>query len=83
MNEYLDICEGGSVGIALYPKKWNKVQVLNWFDLNDYQIHFFGDKYLPDGNDYELINNSNIIPHRVDSIEDTFKELTKLLEKIN
>jgi phosphomannomutase len=87
LDDYLDICLGGSVGIAIYPKKWNKVQVLKWFDLDglsnlsNSQIHFFGDKYLPDGNDYELINNKNIIPHPVDSTNDTFKELTLLLEK--
>ncbi len=81
LGEYLDISLGGSVGIGLYPKKWNKVQVLNWFNLSDSQIHFFGDKYLPDGNDYELISNPNIIPHPVDSPDDTFKELTLLAEK--
>ena len=83
LEDYLDICEGGSVGIALYPKKWNKVQVLNWFDLSVNQIHFFGDKYLPDGNDYELINNKHVIPHRIDSTNDTFNELSEMLEKIN
>jgi phosphomannomutase len=80
LDDYLDICLGGSVGIALYPQKWNKVQVLNWFDLNNSQIHFFGDKYLPDGNDYELINSPNIIPHPVDSPDDTFQILFKLIE---
>lgn len=83
LSDYLDICLGGSVGIVLYPKKWNKVQVLNWFDLKTSQIHFFGDKYLPGGNDYELITNPNIIPHPIDSPEDTFIILTELLEKIN
>ena len=83
LDKYLDICIGGSVGIALYPKKWNKVQVLNWFDLTKYEIHFFGDKYLPDGNDFELINNDSVIPYPVDSPKDTVKELLKLLEKFN
>lgn len=83
LSDYLDICLGGSVGIAIYPKKWNKVQVLNWLNVNDSEIHFFGDKYLPNGNDYELIIHPSIIPHPVDSPTDTIVELKRLLENIN
>lgn len=75
----IDICLGGSVGIAIYPSKWNKVQVLNWINTNKYsEIHYFGDKYLPDGNDYELINHPNIIPHPTDSLEQTLTILCDL-----
>jgi phosphomannomutase len=72
----IDICLGGSVGISLYPSKWNKVQVLNWISLSEYkQIHYFGDKYLPNGNDYELINDPNILGHPVDTLEQTLNIL--------
>ena len=83
IDEYLDICLGGSVGIAIYPKKWNKVQVLKWLgfetesglglglDANLNEIHYFGDKYFPNGNDYEIISHNLIIPHPVDSPEQT------------
>lgn len=55
-------CKIGIVGIAIYPTKWNKVQVLNWIKCDEYEtICYFGDKYLTNGNDYELINNPNII----------------------
>jgi hypothetical protein len=27
INDYIEISLGGSVGIAVYPKKWNKIQV--------------------------------------------------------
>lgn len=82
LDEYLDICLGGSVGIAIYPKKWNKTQVLNWIDdLENTEIHFFGDKYLPNGNDYELMTHKLVIPHKVDSPSDTLLELDKLLNK--
>lgn len=83
LDEYLDICLGGSVGIGLNPRKWNKIQVLNWFDLDNSQIHFFGDKYLPGGNDYELISSPWVIPHSVDSPDDTFNDLSMLLKKLN
>jgi phosphomannomutase len=75
----IDICLGGSVGIAIYPSKWNKVQVLQWINFIDFsQIHYFGDKYLPNGNDYKLINHPNIIPHRVDTLEQTLNILIDL-----
>lgn len=68
----IDICLGGSVGIAIYPAKWNKVQVLDWIKCNEYEtICYFGDKYLTDGNDYELINHPNIIGYRIDDLEQT------------
>ena len=48
IGDKLDICLGGRVGIAIYPTKWNKIQVLNWLNTNNFsQIHYFGDKYLP------------------------------------
>ena len=79
LNEYLDICLGGSVGIGIYPKKWNKTQVLNWIEKKENtEIHYFGDKYLPNGNDYELLSHELVIPHKVDSPCDTLNELVKL-----
>ena len=77
----IDICLGGSVGIAIYPSKWNKIQVLNWINVNEYnnyKIHYFGDKYLSDGNDYKLINHPHIIPHPVNTLEDTINILNNL-----
>lgn len=79
IEDKIDICLGGSVGIAIYPSKWNKVQVIDWIEKNKFdEIHYFGDKYLPDGNDYELINYPNIIAHPVDTLEQTLYILTKL-----
>ena len=77
LNEYLSICEGGSVGIGIYPKKWDKIQVLNW--INNYDnIYFFGDKYTPGGNDYELMQCSQIIPYPTNSLEQTMDILDKI-----
>lgn len=79
ISDKIDICLGGSVGIAIYPSKWNKVQVLDWIETNKFtEIHYFGDKYLLNGNDYELINHSNIIGHPVDTLEQTLNILNKL-----
>lgn len=80
ISDYIDICLGGSVGIAIYPKKWNKTQVLEWIDGKSNQIHFFGDKYLPNGNDYELLSHKDITPHPVDSPEQTYSKLEELVK---
>jgi phosphomannomutase len=81
LHDYLDICLGGSVGVAIYPKKWNKTQVLNWLNMDSSEIHYFGDKYLPNGNDYELLSHKLVTPHPVDSPEQTFIELEKFIDK--
>jgi len=79
IRDKIDICLGGNVGIAIYPAKWNKVQVLNWINCGEYEsVYYFGDKYLTDGNDYELINHSNINGCRVDSLEQTTNILNEL-----
>jgi phosphomannomutase len=70
----IKILEGGSVGIGMYPKEYGKEQVLDY--VKEYEtIYYFGDKYLPNGNDYELIVHPRTIGHMVDSVEDTKKIL--------
>jgi phosphomannomutase len=70
------IAEGGTVGVGIYPKEYDKVQVMGVIQPFGYEeIHYFGDKYEEDGNDYHLLNHKDIIPHRVDSPEDTMREL--------
>lgn len=72
ISDELDITFGGSVGISINPKEWNKIQVLNTIKICDYdEIYYFGDKYDKNGNDYELINYDNIKGIRVDSPIDT------------
>lgn len=68
----VDILLGGSVGIAIYPIEWNKVQVLETITLKDYdKIYYFGDKYEKDGNDYKLLNHKNVIGIKVNNVTDT------------
>lgn len=69
---------GGEVGISLYPKEWDKVQVLGY--LKEYPvIHYFGDRYEEDGNDYQLIHHPKVIGHKVDGVNDTFEFLKSIL----
>lgn len=79
IRDKIDICLGGSVGIAIYPAKWNKLQVLDWINYEEYEsIYYFGDKYLTDGNDYKLINHPNITGYPVDTLEQTMDILNEL-----
>ncbi len=80
-TENIQILEGGSVGIGIYPKEYGKLQVLQV--LNNYlessSISYFGDKYTEEGNDYELITNSKVKGYPVDNQNDTKNILDSLL----
>jgi phosphomannomutase len=78
IQDHVQILEGGSVGIGIYPEEYGKKQVLE--HLVDYDnISYFGDKYTPNGNDHELITHEKIIGYPVDSIDNTFNILKNLL----
>ncbi len=70
----LQVVFGGEVGLSIYPKDWDKVQCLKY--LGDYgEIHFFGDRYDENGNDYQLINHPRVIGHPVNSLNDVIVSL--------
>lgn len=77
IQDKIQILEGGSVGIGIYPVEYGKSQVLN--SLTEYNdIKYFGDKYTPDGNDYEIITHNKIKGYPVDSVSDTLNILNNL-----
>lgn len=80
----IHIVYGGSVGIAIYPSEYDKRQIMNHINKEEYiEIHYFGDKYLSDGNDYLLLNHTNVIGHKVDSVNETFEFLKLILNQNN
>lgn len=79
INNDVDIVEGGSVGIAIYPKECDKEQVLDIFDSNYNEIYYFGDKYTENGNDYKLLTHNRIFGFKVDSFEDTLFHLQNFI----
>lgn len=82
IHNKVDIVEGGSVGIAIYPKEYDKIQVLSYFPEDIYkQIYYFGDKYEINGNDYNIINNKRVIGIKVDSPKNTIEALCKLINE--
>ncbi|VUZ52493.1 unnamed protein product [Hymenolepis diminuta] len=65
---------GGQISIDIFPKGWSKCFCLSF--LKDYDtIHFFGDKTMEGGNDYEIYNDPRTIGHTVTSPEDTMNQL--------
>lgn len=83
LNISSEICiyEGGSVGIAIYPVEYDKTQVLESLQDKYQDIYYFGDKYLKNGNDHNLINHKRVFGYSVDSVSDTQKKLEALFLK--
>ena len=82
LNIYDKVCifEGGSVGIAIYPVEYDKSQVLSVLEGKYSEIHYFGDKYLENGNDHNIINDPRVIGHCVNSVSETKQILESFLE---
>uniref|UniRef100_A0A0X3PP69 Phosphomannomutase n=1 Tax=Schistocephalus solidus TaxID=70667 RepID=A0A0X3PP69_SCHSO len=76
-NDNLEFSIGGQISIDIFPTGWNKCFCLQF--LTDYNtIHFFGDKTMPGGNDYEIFSDPRVIGHSVTCPEDTQKQLKEL-----
>ncbi|XP_003383285.1 PREDICTED: phosphomannomutase-like [Amphimedon queenslandica] len=72
---------GGQISIDVFPKGWDKTFCLGLMDLTLYkEIHFFGDKTYPGGNDYEIFMDPRTIGHTVTSPEDTMEQLKTLFK---
>jgi phosphomannomutase len=80
IDNMVTIVEGGSVGIAIYPKEYDKVQVLDYLPEDLYEkIYYFGDKYEINGNDYNIMNHKRITGIKVDSLKNTIEILNKFV----
>ncbi|XP_048407684.1 phosphomannomutase 2 isoform X2 [Stegostoma tigrinum] len=63
---------GGQISFDVFPDGWDKRYCLGILESDNYEtIHFFGDKTLPGGNDYEIFSDPRTIGHSVTSPEDT------------
>ena len=80
IENQIAIVEGGSVGIAIYPSEWDKIQVLDYFHANKYEkIYYFGDKYEPNGNDYLILNHPRVEGFPVNNYQDTIQILKQFV----
>ena len=70
---------GGQISIDIFPTGWDKTYCLRHLQqFNFKEIHFFGDKAYPGGNDYEIYSHKDTIGHKVSSFHDTLDMVTKL-----
>lgn len=67
---------GGQISIDVFPTGWDKTFCLNHVaDTGFEEIHFFGDKTDPGGNDHEIYCDGRTIGHKVTSPDDTKNQL--------
>lgn len=58
---------------------WDKTYCLRYLEHENYdEIHFFGDKTFPGGNDYEIFSDPRVKGHTVGGPEDTMAQCTTL-----
>lgn len=80
LEDRLHIVEGGAVGISVFPSEWDKVQVMETLlPLGYTEIHYFGDKYEPEGNDFLLLHHPAIWAHPVSCVSDTLQQLIQYI----
>ena len=72
------VYEGGQVGIAIFPREYDKVQVLPEVLEKYEEIHYFGDKYEENGNDSIIINDPSVHGHPVFSPQTTLHILSTM-----
>ena len=73
---------GGETGLDIFPRGKDKAQIIHDFGPQD-KLIFFGDKIVPNGNDYSLaleIANSSGDTHHVKDWKHTWKILQELSE---
>ena len=64
----------------MFPKGWDKTYCLQHLEKENFEeIHFFGDKTNPGGNDHQLYIDPRVTGHDVSSPEDTVKQVRQLL----
>uniref|UniRef100_U5EKG9 Phosphomannomutase n=1 Tax=Corethrella appendiculata TaxID=1370023 RepID=U5EKG9_9DIPT len=71
---------GGQISFDVFPVGWDKTYCLRHVTkgTNFKEIHFFGDKTDPGGNDYEIFNDSRTIGHKVSTPHDTKRILSEM-----
>jgi len=70
---------GGQISFDVFPKGWDKTYCLRHIAADAYdEIHFFGDKTAPGGNDHEMYESARTIGHAVASPDDTCLILQEL-----
>ncbi len=70
---------GGQISFDVFPQGWDKTYALNYIQEGEYdEIHFFGDKTFPGGNDYEIFTHPRVRGHTTTSPDDTMAQCRAL-----
>eukprot|EP01055_Gregarina_sp_Pseudo9_P000871 Gregarina_sp_Pseudo_9__870@NODE_1558_length_1498_cov_11_497601_g1445_i0_p1_GENE_NODE_1558_length_1498_cov_11_497601_g1445_i0NODE_1558_length_1498_cov_11_497601_g1445_i0_p1_ORF_typecomplete_len275_score48_47PMM/PF03332_13/4_4e59Hydrolase_3/PF08282_12/5_3e07Trehalose_PPase/PF02358_16/0_19Trehalose_PPase/PF02358_16/8_8e02_NODE_1558_length_1498_cov_11_497601_g1445_i02861110 len=79
----LAFATGGQISLDIYPEGWDKTFCLSLLDLKNYrEIHFFGDRCFPGGNDYALYCDPRVTnPTAVSSPKQTEEKLKRFERK--
>ncbi|MCJ1477934.1 Phosphomannomutase [Lambiella insularis] len=78
---------GGQISFDVFPTGWDKTYCLKHLEAEktlsgvDYStIHFFGDKTLEGGNDYEIYEDKRTVGHSVKDPADTLRTLKEMFD---
>eukprot|EP00892_Ulva_mutabilis_P002216 jgi/Ulvmu1/11996/UM083_0006.1 len=69
---------GGQISFDVFPIGWDKTYCLQFIADTFDEIHFFGDKTYPGGNDHEIYESEKTIGHVTTGPDDTIKQCTEL-----
>jgi phosphomannomutase len=70
---------GGQISFDVFPQGWDKTYCLKFLNPDEFdEIHFFGDKTFPGGNDYEIFTHGRVMGHTTTGPEDTIAQCTAL-----
>ena len=76
----LQFAMGGQISIDCFPKGWDKTYCLQFVEKEGFaQIHFFGDKTSPGGNDHEIFEDDRTVGHTVTGPDDTMEQVKQVL----
>jgi len=65
---------GGQISFDIFPEGWDKTYCLQHLPESEFtEVHFFGDKTSPGGNDYEIFSHPRTVGHSVTSPDETMK----------
>lgn len=72
---------GGQISFDIFPNGWDKTYALRHVEDEGFdEIHFFGDKTHPGGNDYEVFSDPRTIGHAVRNPEHTLELLKQMFQ---
>ena len=73
---------GGEISFDVFPHGWDKTYSLRYIEknYNFKEIHFFGDKTEPGGNDYEIYIDPRTISHKVETPNETKRILVDMFQ---